>query len=45
LNNFSPVRPILISNTPIDSVRQAETQGNIKNFPNFILGEQVGIFK
>jgi hypothetical protein len=44
LNNFSTVQPILISNTPIDSARLAETQGNIKSFMNFILGEQPGNF-
>jgi hypothetical protein len=39
-NNFSPAQPILTCNTPIDSAQVAKSQENIKNFPNFILGEQ-----
>jgi hypothetical protein len=42
LNNFSPVQPILTSNIQIDSARQAETHGNIKNVSDFILGQQRG---
>jgi hypothetical protein len=44
LKNFSPVLPSLTSNSPIDSVRLAKTQGNIENFPKFILGQQPGKF-
>jgi hypothetical protein len=44
LNNFSPVQPILTSNTPINSARRVEKHENIKNVPNFILGEQPGNF-
>ena len=44
LNNFSPVQPILTSNKPIDSARQAEIHGNIKHSPNFILGGNRGNF-
>jgi hypothetical protein len=42
LNNFSPVQPILTSNTPMDSARLADrnTSGKIKYVPHFILGEQ-----
>jgi hypothetical protein len=36
LNNFSPVQPILINNTLIDSARISKTQGDIENFPNFV---------
>ena len=42
LNNSSPVQTILTCNIPIDSARQAQTHGSIKNSPNFILGEQWG---
>jgi hypothetical protein len=44
LNNFSPVQPILTSNTLINSGQLTETLENIKNIPNFILGEQPGDF-
>ena len=45
LNNSSLVQPILTCNIPINSARQAKTYGNIKNSPNFILGEQWGNFQ
>jgi hypothetical protein len=45
LNNFPPVQPILTCIAPIDSAQVAETHGNIKIFPNFILGEQLEIYE
>ena len=44
-DNFLTAQPNLTCNKLIDSARQVETQGNIKNSPNFILGEQWGNFK
>jgi hypothetical protein len=44
INNFSTVRPIFTKSIPIDPAQQLFKYGNIKNVPNFILGEQLGNF-
>ena len=43
-NNFSTIQPISTDSIPIDSARQPEERGIIKNVSNLILGEQPGNF-